>query len=260
MSRDFKIPPERAAGVVEGGAKSFTQTIRAKHSDVGEIPPIELAYFDPESGSYEVARTAAIPLNVQGTRIVTANDAEGFSDAGAVQSEIESSEGGIAYNYEGPDVLLNQAFGAAAWLRSPAWIGGLALPPLIYLALLGFTSYTRWKESDPVARKAKRAFRELSKSLQSLPPPDTDEHYAAALDALRQYLGARLHLSGGALTVADVKKALEARGVDENVVESLGLVFQRSEAGRYAGGGFGDADTPLADSTLQAARELEAAL
>ncbi|MCP5112400.1 MAG: protein BatD, partial [bacterium] len=88
LARDFKIPPERAAGVVKGSAKSFTQTIRAKHSDVIEIPPIELAYFDADSGSYKVARTAAVPLTVQGTRIVTARDAEGFSDAGTVQSEI----------------------------------------------------------------------------------------------------------------------------------------------------------------------------
>ena len=45
LVRDFRIPQDRAAGTVEGRSKVFTQTIRATHNGVTQIPPIELAYF-----------------------------------------------------------------------------------------------------------------------------------------------------------------------------------------------------------------------
>ena len=45
LAQDFKIPPEQADGQVEGDVKKFTQTLRARHSDVSQIPPIELSYF-----------------------------------------------------------------------------------------------------------------------------------------------------------------------------------------------------------------------
>lgn len=261
LARDFKIPQEMAAGVVEGGAKSFTQTIRPNHSDVREIPPVELSYFDPETGRYATAATAAIPLTVKGTRILTARDAEGLPGAGAIQSGIESREGGIGHNYEGPDVLVDQAFGPNAWLRSPAWLVALGVPPLVYFGLLGFVLFVRWKEADPAARRARRAFRQLSKDLGSLKAGNTDEYYSAVLEALRRYLGGKLALPAGAVTFADVRPSLEQRGVDEETIRTLGQLFERCEAGRYAGVAFGDQEpSALAQTAREIARKLERSL
>ena len=261
LARDFKIPDEMASGQVRGAGKEFTQTFRALDSDVVAIPPIELSFFDPKSGRYETAHTEPIPLHVEGARVVTARDAEGFDESGAVQSEIKSAEGGIAFNYESPDVLVNQAAGPAAWLRSPGWIVGLSLPPLVYLGLLGFTLYGRWRESDPAARRSRQALKSLSKSMAALKPADTDEYYAGVLDALRQYLGGKLGVRAASLTFADVKPALESRGAGEATVERLRQVFDRCEAGRYAGAAFGSADpSELVMSVTEIARKLEESL
>lgn len=260
IARDFMIPPDRAAGLIQGAAKVFTQTLRAKSADVYQIPPIELAYFNPKSGSYQVARTEPIPLQVSGTRIITASDAEGQGEVGEAPSRLESAEGGISYNYEGPEVLANQVAGLSGWLRSPAWLGALALPPAIYFGLLGFFAYTRWRDADPVARRARRAYKELTGALSGLKADDTDAYYAAVLDALRRYLGGRLNLSPGALTFADARTALEARGVEPALLDDLRLLFQRSEAGRYAGAQFPNADTSLMESAQQIAARLERAL
>jgi hypothetical protein len=261
LARDFKIPEEMASGQVEGAGKNFIQTIRARSSDVVKIPPIELSYFNPKSGTYEIARTEPIPLRVEGTRVVTARDAEGITETGSVQSEIESAEGGIAYNYEGPDVLVNQAAGPGAWLRSPGWLVGLSVPPLVYLGLLGFTLYGRWRDSDPAARRSRQALKSLSRSMSALKPADTDEYYAGVLDSLRRYLGDKLGVTAASLTFADVKPALERRGADGKTVEQLGQLFDRCEAGRYAGAAFGSADpSELAQSVEDIARKLEEAL
>ncbi len=239
LANDFKIPTEQAAGVISGGAKEFSQTVRARHAGVDAIPPIELSYFNPRSGSYEVARTEPIPLTVHGTRVVTALDAEGLEAPGPAGSELESAEGGIAYNYEGESVLEQQAHGPAAWLQSPAWWIGLGLPPLVFLGLLGLTAFERWRDSDPAARAARQAYRRAVRSIAGLETADTDEFYASLLNEVRRYLGAKLELAAGALTFADVRPPLIQRGVEEKTLSSLKYIIDRCEAGRYAGASLG---------------------
>jgi hypothetical protein len=259
LGRDFKIPAEQAPGVVEGNAKKFTQTIRAVDPDVKEIPPIELAYFNPKSGAYEIARTTAIPLTVKGTRVVTARDAEGSGPA-TTQSGVKSREGGIAYNYEGPDVLLSQAFGPASF-ASPAWLAALGVPPLVFAAFLGMTVLERRRGTRTGERKARRAFRDFSKRLAAQKPADTDEFYAAVLETLRRYLGDKLGLTPQALTFRDVRPVLQERSVNGQMVEDLAKLFERCEAGRYAGAAFrGQDPASLKAAALDTIGKLEQAL
>jgi oxygen tolerance protein BatD len=261
LVQNFKIPQDRASGVIQGRKKTFNQTVRARHSDVTEVPPIELAYFNPKSGSYELALTKAIPISVHGTRVLTASDAEGLAEQVVSGSELESAEGGIGANFDGPEALTNQAYGPAAWLRSPLWLGGLAIPPLIYLGLLSLTFFNRWKDADPEARRAKQALRTLSKGVGGLTPGDTDEFYAGLLDAIRSFLGAKLNLSSGALTFADAKPALLGNGAREETVGELKRLFERCEAGRYAGAAFGSEDpAELRDAVVEIAKKLEGEL
>ncbi|MCW5979437.1 MAG: protein BatD [Bryobacteraceae bacterium] len=260
LARDFRIPAEQAAGVLEGNVKKFTQTIRAIHPDVREIPPIELSYFNPKSGGYEIARTAPIPLAVKGTRIVTAQDAEGAGRLTA-QTGVESREGGIAYNYEGPDALINQALGGAAPLGSPAWLIALGLPPLCFAALLGYALIERRREVNPGERTARRAYKDFSRRASALPPSDSDGFHAAMLEATRNYLGARLALPAQALTFLDVKPSLEQRGMAADLVEAVKRLFERCEAGRYAGSAAaGENAVSLKNSAIETIGGLERAL
>ena len=264
LARDFKIPQERAAGAVEGRTKVFTQTLRAKHSEVKRIPPIELSYFDPGSGRYAIARTEPIPLTVHATRLVTARDAEGMAGGESIQTELESLEGGIAHNYEGFDALENQQAGPAAWLRSPGWMVLIGLPPLAYFGLLGFTLFSRARAADPAARRARRSFRELTNSLKTVESSNgrsAEQLDSLLLGALRQYVGGRLGLPSGAITFKDVKPVLEERGADAETVAALGTLFERCEAGRYAGGALAGADAPAtARRIVEVAKELEGSL
>ena len=262
LARDFRIPQDRAAGTVKGRSKVFTQTIRATHTGVTQIPPIDLSYFNPESGAYETAVTEPIPVNVKGTKIITARDAEGFSSGGVIQTELETLEGGIAHNYEGFDAIENQVQGIEAWFRSPLLTAFIALPPFTYFALLAFVSFKR-RQSDPALRKARLAYRELSRTLKKLPGTisDPEQQDAALLAALRQYLADRLSLPVASLTFADVRKHLDERSLDSEVISNLESVFTRCEAGRYAPGGLAEKDLPSAiSSLLEAADKLETEL
>ena len=254
LSADFRVPDEMAPGEKEGDAKVFTQTIRARTARATEIPPLELNYFDPEKGAYVTTETQPIPLTVHGSRIVTAADAEGVGPAAAEQSALESQQGGIAQNHEGLDALENRSIGLLDTLRSPLWLVILFGPPLAFLALWAWLAARR-RGADPRRRATADAWAHLQRGLDE--PPEDHRLADALLERLRAYLGVRLELRPGALTFADVRAPLAARGVEQSLLDELRGVFEACEASRFAGGSLsGESPTALRDK----ARRVVAAL
>jgi hypothetical protein len=261
LARDFRIPEERATGVIRGSVKVFTQTLRATHSGVTGIPAIEVPYFDPRTGSYEIARSQPIALKVEGNRIITAQDAEGTDAVAVTQTELEAREEGIAYNYESADVLVNQAGPLSSWLSSPLGLILLIVPPVGYAGLLAFVVLARRRGADPTGRRVKRAHREFTRRLQALDsgtPSSAGAYHSQLLDALRAYLGARLGLPPGALTFADLAGVLQQRGAAQETIAELRGLFEQCEAGRYAGGMHAAGEpSNMAERARQAAARLE---
>lgn len=259
LARDFKVPEEPAFGELEDGVKKFTEIIRVMNPGVSRIPPIELPYFNPKTGRYEVARTDPIPLTVREARIVGAQDAEGTGGVPAGQSEIASREGGIAHNYEGPEVLVNVPAGPQTWLESWVWLSVVLLPPLLYLALWGARAFAR-RRADESRQRAGGAFKRLARRLRGLEEAGSDGIYSVLLDGLRRYFRERFGLPAGALTFRDLKPVLEERGVAPETIEAVGKLFERCEAGHYAGAP-ADADPPeLVREALETAQKVERTL
>ncbi len=260
LARDFKVPEEPASGELEDGVKKFTQLIRVMRPGVSRIPPIELAYFNPKTGRYEVARTDPIALAVREARLITAQDAEGAGGAPAGRPEIASREGGIAHNYEGPDVLVNMPAGLETWLKSRAWLTVVGLPPLLYLGLLAWRAVAR-RRADEARQRAGGAFKRLTRSLRSVEKGDSDGVYSLLLDGLRRYFRDRFGLPAGALTFRDLKPVLEERGVAPETIKAVGKLLERCEAGHYAGAPVAGADPPeLVREALETAEKVERSL
>ena len=257
LAESFKIPEEMAAGEIVDGAKVFSQTIRARDPRISQIPALGFSYFDPELGAYRVAYTEAIPLTVSGTRVLTLSDAEGSGADGAVQAELESAQGGIAHNYEDLGALVDRRAGVRALLESPLWVIALGGPPAVYLGLLALVLARRRREADP----ATLAAREALAGLAGLEPSSGPAFPGELLEKLRAYLRARLDLPPGALTFADVRPLLEARGVGRDTLTGLEEVFSACEAARYAGGALREAaPEELHRTALDACRRIDQAL
>jgi hypothetical protein len=64
LTRDFRVPDEPLAGVMENGAKVFTVSLRPRHAEVKQIPPIPLVFFDPRLETFVTSRSEAIRLHV----------------------------------------------------------------------------------------------------------------------------------------------------------------------------------------------------
>lgn len=253
LVRDFKVPREMAAGEDRGDAKFFTQTLRAKHDRVTQIPAIELPYFDPEAGAYRIARSEPIPLSVEAARIVTADDAEGLG-SGPRQMEVKSTEQGIAHNYVDASALRPAARSWQAWLLPlgpvPVALAVVAVPPLVYFCLLAASSIR--KRGAAPWRLRPSAYAQWRKSIAAIEADRAAEREASAavLSALRAYLEARLGLGRGAWGFDDAAVRLrdgatrrkgKPRAGGEETLTALRDVFERCEAGSYAGSGAMDA-------------------
>ncbi len=224
----FKIPEEISPGEIKGQSKTFIQTIRAKNDQVREIPAIHLSYFNPRTKKYETARSSAIALSVQPTRIITALDAEG--GAQVMKRKIKSIEAGINFNYDDATVLVSQ--GAKQTSSVSSWLI-LAAPPGCFAVLFLSTFLMRRRKKDPASLRAQQAFAELNNKLSFL--EDRGEITGLAM-ALKTYLGHKLRRPPGALTFLDVEHLLKKRGVDRETLKTLEGIFDQCEACQYSGG------------------------
>ena len=235
----FKVPEEMSPGVVQGRVKTFTQTIRAKNANLQEIPAISLSYFNPDTKQYEIARSEPIPIQVESTRIVTALDAEG-TDPGVVKQDLESLDRGIAHNYVGDEVLVNQEYNIEAWIGS--WLGLmlLILPPTAFMLILVPVSVRRKRRQDSGIMLAKKAWHEFSRQARNLKKrvgAGGNAGLAAGPlnESIRLYLGSRLLLPPGAIIYDEIKEHLHRKGLDQVLLAELKEILDWCEAHQYAG-------------------------
>jgi hypothetical protein len=241
LSRGFRIsPPE--PGVIEGRTKVFKRVLRAKTAEVTVLPALRLPYYDTATQSYRLAESAPIPLTVKAAKVVTAMDAQGNSaPVAAAGRKLQAQGRGIAANYEDSGVLADQYVGRDTWLRSTPWGMALVLPPLLYAALLVGVSSVQRRHADPAARLARQALARARRQLKLAGA--APEGSARVLEALREYFGAKLRFTSGALVFGDVEGPLRERGLGDAELAALKELFRACEAGRYAGSAGGVART-----------------
>ncbi len=260
IDQDFKVPEEMAAGVVRGDIKQFAQTLRPRNAQVEAIPPLKVPYFNPDAGRYEISQSKPIPLRVKTARVLTSADVEGKSGEAAVRkSELETWSQGIAYNYEGPEVLERQVYRISAITRSPLWLAVMVVPLPAFAALLVFAKVRQRRTADPNGLRSRRAFARFKQRVGAIGAEGSrgSNACAALLDALRAYLGDKLRHNGSALTFADIEGELKKRGVDRELSERLRGLFVACEQGSYGGMGLNQSFEELAREALDVVRSMD---
>lgn len=235
MADNFKIPSEKASPTIENGQKIFIQTIRASNDRVTEIPPIPLAYFNVETGEYDIAKTEPIKLEVSPTKILTNADLQGLdSDFQPLNKEVEAIKKGLSANYEDLDALINQTFSplraAVSSGYSLIWAAPLIVLVLSALAKL-FTHTTPEKIAAARRRNAAaKAVRNL-KQITSLQTALRHQHLA---DVMKQYLGDRFDKTAGSLTSNDCFEIIAGATDDSDLADKYQKIIADCEAARYA--------------------------
>ena len=218
------------------GPRAFSTTIRVSDAKVTEIPPIELASFDPREGVYKRIRSAPLPLTVRATREVTAADAVSAGAALPVPitpaSSLDSAGPGLVANAEGAWVLADEGGGLMDMVRSPVIAGALIAPPLAFFAatLVRIGRQRGEHESVKIARARREALKALGEGTPDAPTIGA---------ALRGYAGAVLHIEPAAVTPVDCDSP------GDPALAEIGRVLAACDAGRF-GGDFGDLSTVAA--------------
>lgn len=162
LTKDFRVPDEILGGHTEGRTKLFTQSIRPKHEGIKVIPPIPFTSFNPKTNKYETQWTNTIPITVNATTTVSAEELFGVNTQHKNNSpnvSFTEIEGGILGNYEGDSLLINQTIES-----SPTLIASIAALPLLFLSLVCMMFYKKRHQTSS-AKKA-RAIKHAVKTIQ----------------------------------------------------------------------------------------------
>jgi hypothetical protein len=225
-------------------------------SDVHEIPPIELPYFDTVSGKYRIAKSAPIPIKVKFSKVVTAADAEGIALPAANGNAVESWSQGIAHNYDGAELLKSEHYGFCLRTYPKSLLVLIILPPVIYILVLIILLFLRYRANNSPAIIAKKAFSNLVQSVKSAVAGDNATEML--LNSLQEYLASKLGLlDHGVLTFGDVQGVLAKKMVDVKILDDLKELFNECEAGHFGGGVAGNDLRTLGDRIIDFARSLE---
>lgn len=195
----FRVPGGDLSGVLDGDTKRFTATVRVLDDSVREIPPLEYAWFDPDTKTYQTTLSRPIALGVRSAEIIGAAQVQsqlaeqaGESVAGAQATEAQAvgpparsfalSGADLAIERD-PDLLLRggRAGGAGGWLE--AGLYGFSL------VLVAFALADRRRRSVDPALVRQRALlaAQVAKIGQacSLPDAECAAEFSRALRRMR---------------------------------------------------------------------------
>jgi oxygen tolerance protein BatD len=199
-----------------------------------EIPAMELAYFDPDTGRYEKSRTSPLTLAV----------APG-SGSGPVASALGRSDEPAARNVLNATALRPLRISASIDRPAPPWRRGwflalLALPPLAFVGALAGQAVQRHRaRSDPraVLRRREQRVRARLAALRTSGQAMDDATFSAEVDgALAELLSLRLGLPVTGLTREALRERLVAAGVPAELQARVARLQDACDEVRFAPG------------------------
>ncbi|HPS55749.1 MAG TPA: BatD family protein, partial [Sedimentisphaerales bacterium] len=233
LKNNFKIPDQRSSPVIENGYKVFTQTIRANNEKVTEIPPIPLAFFDPDDGKYKTIMTEAIKLEVAPTKILTGADVEGLNFSPA-NKQVEAIKKGLSANYENPEVLINQHFSFASATFSPVYFIIWFLPLLVLAASFSFKVVTYTNPEKIAVKRRQSAAKKAISQLKKINDLDNQQKYELTAAAMTGFIGDRFNKIAGSLTSDDCYRIIAEKTDETKIAERFKIILSDCQACRYA--------------------------
>jgi hypothetical protein len=258
LTQAFKVPADPPGVQTANNAKIFTYTLRPRQANVRAIPPIEMAYYDPDSKRFERVHSDPIALRVEGAAALDTSDVVVIEDR-LPKSRLgrELAEGLLA-NYTGSEVLAPQQ----NRLRFTPLMGTvLIFPPVAYLLTLLGQQWTRQRRLHPERQRSKQAARVALSTLHRL-QTQSDGDGVQLCEGIHRvltgYIRDKLDLSHAGLTVDDVTQHLRTRGVDATLIDQAHAIFHLCDNARYAPGNLAVAQrTSLIEDAEHVIRHLE---
>ena len=228
-------PPEMSEEVepaADGvrGSRVYEYVIVPREPGQVTIPPVELAYFDPERGAYAVASSDPLALTVTGD-----SGAATVLPGGRARTGADLQRADIRFIRIAAPTF--RARGGSLFRSAGFWT--IAVLPLVALAgavavrrhrdrLAGDVAWARSRRASKVAR------RRLARA-ESLCSPDRHREFHAEVGrAMQGFLGDKLNVAEAGLIHGEIRAALGARGVATVLVDACLDGLERCDRERFA--------------------------
>ncbi|MDH5627133.1 MAG: BatD family protein, partial [Candidatus Krumholzibacteria bacterium] len=218
---------------VVSGRRKFDFVLVPQAEGRFTIPPVSVAYFDPVKGSYAVAKSIPVPLEVKPG---TPEDARKLVYAG----------GGDDFRVINRDIRFIHSPPANLTVASPPFYASRlfvvlqALPALAVAASLVIERRRRRLRSDLGLARASRALRDADRRIagaaKAFGAGRRDDGFSLLQGAVLGYFADRMNVPQAAVTSSDIDAYLDKRGVDTEVAAAVGRVVAACNVARYAAG------------------------
>ncbi|MBI2605327.1 MAG: protein BatD [Deltaproteobacteria bacterium] len=230
--KDFELYEDKSSTQFQRTGRSeriFDFMLVPKVKGRYQIPPVELSMFNPESGRYQVKKTAPIEIDVQEGTLGSVYIAKGKPAEAKPESKedirywMASDEGGTP--------------GAGASARATA-AKATAAASLLFAAY----SVLRLRPNEAGDRrrveklKSGKAYRERVQGLIRI-DHEPSEVLAKAEAVLAEIVQTRYGVSIGSLTRPEVRQQLAERPVEDSICKKLESLMERCENFRFVPGG-----------------------
>ncbi len=238
--------------------RTYRTVVRAKDDGVDEIPPIELAFFDPRTERFALGASRPIPLSVEATRTISSVSAIGSLPAGPLADSepltLRDLHAGVLDNATGARLLVDESASVLAFFRSPVGIGAIALPPAAYFGTALFLAIRRRTHS--AGHRRKRALARARRALSASGPESQ-----RVRDAIRIYVGERFDRDAQTITPKDCRDLLDGKPDDdapdlhEGIGAQIGSLLLQAERDRFDE--IADPSPPPVDRARELLRQAE---
>ena len=236
------------SGDLVRGRKTVQYVMVPRRAGRFTVPPIELAYFDPEARRYRVARSHPVALSIEPgqaesqRRVVYAGRRGGF----------EVLDRDIRYIHPSPPPMRARSRRAGAVPRALVHV-----LPLLAVALAALSERRRLRREDdsPAARAARalsRAMEALDRARRAVGEGERDRAASLAAGAVRAYFADRLGESRAGITR---ERILDVLGEGETA-RVLARSLDALEAAAYAGAA-GSVDAATIDRVREVLRTID---
>lgn len=225
--RDFEYQAKNEGDVI-GGERLYRYWTTPSAGGEQTIPAIELHYFDPSSGSYEMARASAIGVTVEGDPNASKSAAQNRGDGRAIARDIRLLRPATKVESR---VLVSLHRQAWFW-----WL--LCIPPFGYVTvILGDRFRRRLRKETPRARlrraqgKARSHLRVAEIHLRGQRPA---KFFASLSHAVYAHLEEWLDHGLQSMTQKEMRSFLAERGIDAGTIRRIEEDLDAFDRARFA--------------------------
>ncbi|MFZ1866700.1 MAG: BatD family protein [Polyangiales bacterium] len=208
------------------GTRSWEWILIAEAPGAHTVPPVQLHYFDPETGKYRSASTEALTF----TAIGPARPASPAMEPTGTEPKPQAAT-------FGPIRLYSALTRGETPVRQRSWFAWLlGLPPLLFvLVVLGSSTIRHRERRSETAGAIQRKL--LRGAEDALRKNDPRSFYDRVVDSIHHALEARLSEPVVGLPHAELRARLAEAGLDEDLVQRVINELEGADFARFAASG-----------------------